>query len=338
MINIKNRIITLSGQPAAGKSALRDELIKEYEKLGFEVKEFSTGEKFREYFNDMIELLIAIKNKETEKINELSQRESIKKIMYNSIGQQKPESVQLIKDTLSTMEERNFDFDSFDIEKANNSVSLSKIREQIDFSIDNYMKEDLRNYINSEKRPNTIWIIDSRLAWNNIPKDESFSVRLIADEKITGKRAYDRFLTNFDNLINEMINCNEIDTTNLNITEIDDLQAKFEKMENIINNSLNVEIKTIYLAKLIKVKEEAYESLEQAIGKIAARKKGENDRYKERYNVDLDNPNNYKLIVDTSNLTVEEEAKMIIEAEQKLYTEKGYISPKDKDEYDGEDR
>lgn len=283
MINVKNRIITLSGQPATGKSTLRDMLIKEYKKLGFEVKEFSTGEKFREYFNDMMELLIAVKNKDSEKCSKLSEREAIKKIMYNSNGELKPESVKLIRETLSTMDERNFDFDSFDIEKANNSISLSKIREQIDLAIDRYIKEDLRNHINAKKRPNTIWIIDSRLAWNNIPKDESFSVRLIANEKIAGERAYNRFLTN-------------------------------------------------------KLAEESYESLEQAIEKTAARKKGESERYKEIYQIDLDNPNNYKLIVDTSNLTVEEEAIMIIEAEQKSYTEKGYISPKSKDEYDGEDR
>lgn len=353
MANAKNRIITLSGQPATGKSTVKNILIQKYKEMGFEVKEFATGDKFREYFSDMVELLIAVKNKDSEKCNQLSQKEGIRKIMYTSDGSLKQESVKMIKETLDIMEERNFDFNSFDIEKANNSKSLSKIRKQIDLVIDRYIKEDLRNQINSSEKPNEIWIIDSRLAWNNIPEDESFSVRLISEEKVAGERAYKRFLQNFDNFVEMISKSHILNAINLKdkLLEINEkskdemndeqkLQSKFDILETIINTCSDIKLKNQYFKKLLGIKEESYENLDIAIEKIAARKQGENERYKERYQVDLDDENNYKLIVDTSNLTPEEEAEMIVEAEQKSYTRNGYMVPeinkniKDNDDID----
>lgn len=42
--------------------------------------------------------------------------------------------------------------------------------------------------INREPHPNEIWIIDSRLAFNNIP--DAFSVRLTTNADIAGKRLF----------------------------------------------------------------------------------------------------------------------------------------------------
>lgn len=60
--------------------------------------------------------------------------------------------------------------------------------------------------------------------------------------------------------------------------------------------------------------EESYDSLEEAISKLSERQKSESLRYKSLYNVDIDDSNNYDLIVDTSQLTPEEVVGIIYEA------------------------
>ena len=42
--------------------------------------------------------------------------------------------------------------------------------------------------INEKERPNDVYIIDSRLAWNNVP--DSYAIRLIVNEAIAGKRVF----------------------------------------------------------------------------------------------------------------------------------------------------
>ena len=60
--------------------------------------------------------------------------------------------------------------------------------------------------------------------------------------------------------------------------------------------------------------EESYDSLEDAIGQLSERQKSESLRYKSIYNVVIDDPNNYDLIVDTSQLSPEQISDMIYEA------------------------
>lgn len=52
--------------------------------------------------------------------------------------------------------------------------------------------------------------------------------------------------------------------------------------------------------------EDRYESLEEAERAREDRRIGEIKRYKEKYGVDLENPNNYNLLIDTSNVKFEE--------------------------------
>lgn len=62
--------------------------------------------------------------------------------------------------------------------------------------------------------------------------------------------------------------------------------------------------------------EDSYASVEDAIKATKERKLGEIERYKARYGVDLTNPNNYDLIIDTTNLTPEQIVNLIIEKER----------------------
>lgn len=49
MNEIKNKIITISGEPASGKSTVKKALVKKYTELGYNVHEISTGDMFREF-------------------------------------------------------------------------------------------------------------------------------------------------------------------------------------------------------------------------------------------------------------------------------------------------
>ena len=137
MSEIKNKIITISGEPRSGKSTVVKEMVKKYQELGFRVHVVETGKLFRD----------------------ASEKEYLK--MY-------PDRV---------------DVNQADIQS---DEAFAKKREEIDAKIDGYI-EQLGKDINNEERPNDIYIIDSRLAWHNIPS--SYAVRLTVDEKIAGERA-----------------------------------------------------------------------------------------------------------------------------------------------------
>ena len=77
-------------------------------------------------------------------------------------------------------------------------------------------------------------------------------------------------------------------------------------------------------------KEDKYSSLEEAEKEREERRIGEIQRYKDKYGVDLENPENYDLIIDTSNYKFEEMnnvAIRIIKGEEK-YREKLYREEK----------
>ncbi len=126
--------------------------------------------------------------------------------------------------------------------------------------------------INEKERPNDVYIIDSRLAWNNVP--DSYAIRLTINESIAGKRVFN-------------------DKT--------------------------------------RGPEDQYETVDLAIKKTKERKDGEVKRYKERYNVDLLDENNYDLVVDTSYSNTEELADIIIKGEEAYrkgeYYPKNWSSP-----------
>lgn len=214
MSEIKNKIITISGEPVSGKSTVVKSLIKKYEEEGFNVHVISTGNLFRE----------------------------------------------VIKEEYLKMYPDRIDANLADIQA---DESFAKKRAEIDGLIDGMIAEKGKE-INSKERPNDVYIIDSRLAWHNIP--DSYAVRLTVDEKIAGQRVFD-------------------DNT--------------------------------------RGSEDAYKTVEEAVEKTRQRKLGEIERYKERYGVDLINPENYDLIVDTSYSNTAELANIIIDGE-KAYREDNY--------------
>ena len=222
MNQIKNRIITISGEPASGKSTVVKYLKSEYEKIGFNVHIISVGNTFRD----------------------LAKKEYLK--MY-------PNRIEVNLADMQT--------DPTFIAKTD---MLDKM---VDSEIAKRGKE-----INSIERPNDVYIIDSRLAWNNIP--ESYAIRLTVNEYIAGDRVFK------------------------------------DKTRGI---------------------EDQYDSVEEAIIKTRERKLAEILRYKEKYNVDLTDKDNYDLIVDTSYSNTNELAQIIIKGEEKYrsgeYYPKTWKSP-----------
>lgn len=122
----------------------------------------------------------------------------------------------------------------------------SEKRPEIDKKLDALLKETGKR-IKENPKENTIYLIDSRMAWNFIP--ESFSIRLTVDENEAGKRAF-------------------MDTS--------------------------------------KGSEEQYASIEEATKKIAERTSSEVKRYKNAYGVDLGNPDNYNLVINTTDVPIPE--------------------------------
>ena len=222
MSEIRNKIITISGEPVSGKSTVVKMLKEKYEAMGYTVHLVITGQIFRE---------------------------KVKK-----------EYAKMYPDR----EEANL----ADIQEDENFATK---RAEIDEAIDGLIAE-MGKEINSEERPNDVYIIDSRLAWHNIP--DSYAVRLTVNEKIAGQRV---------------------------------------------------------LADKSRGKEDAYETLEEAIQKTRQRKLGEISRYKKRYDVDLADLENYDLVADTSFSNTEELAQIIIDGEKSyrdgVYYPKMWASP-----------
>ena len=127
MENIRNKIITISGEPASGKST-----------KGFNVYIISVGDVFRE---------------------------TVK------------------KEYLKRYPDRT-------------NVSLADIQNDKEFmaklqSIDGLIDDEIARKgkeINEKERPNDVYIIDSRLAWSNVP--DSYAIRLTVNEAIAGKRVF----------------------------------------------------------------------------------------------------------------------------------------------------
>lgn len=181
MEEIKNKIITLSGEPVSGKGtvakALKQKLIQEgYEPEKIHMK--STGDEFRKYFTSVVELIINFDNPKRE---EIARRPEIKALFENV------ENRRVISKTIASLAEKKIDLSHFTIEDANNSAEFEDIRSVIDHTIDEEMKKEGIK-INSESHPDEAWIIDSRLAFSNV--QGSFDVRLTANPRIAGERLF----------------------------------------------------------------------------------------------------------------------------------------------------
>lgn len=178
----KNKIITISGEPVSGKGTTIKEIVKQLEKQGYSKENIhleSTGNDFRRYFNCIIDLIRNINN--SNEMENIKEREEIKRIFDCE------EYRKIFSRTIANLIKSDTDVTNFSIEDANNREEFVEIRNIIDTLIDEGMKQRGKE-INKESHPNEVWIIDSRLAFNNIP--ESFSVRLTTNPKIAGERLF----------------------------------------------------------------------------------------------------------------------------------------------------
>lgn len=134
MSEIRNKIITISGEPVSGKSTVVKKLKEKYEEMGYRVHLVITGHVFRDKVKK--EYLRMYPDREDANLADIQEDE-----------------------TFATK------------------------RAEIDGAIDGMIAE-MGKEINSEEKPNDVYIIDSRLAWHNIP--DSYAVRLTVNEKIAG--------------------------------------------------------------------------------------------------------------------------------------------------------
>lgn len=178
----KNKIITISGEPVSGKGTTIKELIKQLEAQGYSREKIhleSTGNDFRKYFNSIIELIRNINN--NTEMEDIKGREELQEF-FNCEEYRK-----ILSKTIANLIKSNSDVSNFSIEDANSREDFSEIRSIVDRLIDEGMKRKGIE-INKKSHPDEIWIIDSRLAFNNIP--ESFSVRLTTSPEIAGERLF----------------------------------------------------------------------------------------------------------------------------------------------------
>ena len=180
----KARIISRSGQPLSGKStaiAKMSEILKEQGIKEEDIHVVSVGKMFREYFNNIIDLAKNMKKMDKEQLKQISIEDKLKDLCSN------PMLKSALKKALINLLMSKFDLETFDIEKANNSPELKEIRDLIDTIVDTRVAE-LGEKAIKENKENEVWIMDSRLAFSNIP--DSFSVRLTVRDDIAGERLF----------------------------------------------------------------------------------------------------------------------------------------------------
>ena len=110
----------------------------------------------------------------------------------------------------------------------------------------------------------------------------------------------------------------EIDSTFKSLNESSDLLVDSRLAWFFIPQSFKVFLKTDLIVSANRIsgddkrKNEKYSSTEDAVNKIAARKASENKRYIELYGADCSDLSNFNLVVDTSFITPEQVAEIIL--------------------------
>ena len=139
---IKNKIIAISGEPVSGKGTTVKKMIEKLKEQGYTDEQIhleTTGNDFRRYFNSLIDLIVNLDNK--EELNQIYKREELSEFFDNEV----------YRKTLAR------------------TIAQLKQRKIVDTLIDERMANKGKE-INKELHPKDIWIIDSRLAFYNIPK------------------------------------------------------------------------------------------------------------------------------------------------------------------------
>ena len=177
-----NKIIAISGQPVTGKGTTVKAIKKILLEQGYSEENIhiiTTGHEFRNYFNAISEF---IKNyNDSEGLERLSQDP------YLRMFSEKQEYRDVLIDTILKLRRKNIDTSNLSIEAANNLEEFSDLRRVVDNIIDTSIAE-MGKEINAAPRPDEIWLVDSRLAFDNIPS--AFSVRLTATPKVAAERLF----------------------------------------------------------------------------------------------------------------------------------------------------
>ena len=245
---MSNKIIAISGQPVTGKGTTVKAIVEKLKEQGYseeQIHVIATGHEFRNYFNAIFEFIKAYKD--------IEQTENFKENRYLKIILENKEYRESLIETIIKIKNSNIDTDSLTIENANNLKEFSGLRKVVDTIIDKGT-EEIGKKFNTIERPNQTLIVDSRLAFHNIP--EAFSVRLTASPEVSAQR-----------LLNDKNRGKE---------------------------------------------DNKYKNVRQALEAREKRRIGEQKRYLKRYGVDLEDEDNYDLIIDTSYSTTEDIANTIL--------------------------
>lgn len=256
MDSIKNKIVTISGEPASGKESCIQAMVATLQQKGMakeNIHLICTGTLFRE----MVEFLNNIEN--PDRLKELSQGQLVKNILQNESDRQN------FINQISTLKAEGISFSGISVEQLNNMPYLAGICDIVDGVI-NHIEDQLALDMQMVSKPDEIWIVDSRAAFSHIP--DAFSVQMIrqAEAEVAGERMYAR------------------------------------------------------------KHEEGYDSLESAIRGREERRKGEIERFKNKYGVDISDENHYQMVIDTSYVKGEDAANVILKG-LALYT-RGNSFPK----------
>lgn len=133
---IKNKIITISGQPVTGKGTNVKAIIEKLKQKGYKDENIhleSTGDAFRKYFNSIIEMIQNLDSE--EKAKECGKSAEIKELLNNE------EYRKALAETIAKLKKSGIDLRNFNIEQANNLEEFKKIRKIVDTLIDQGMQE-----------------------------------------------------------------------------------------------------------------------------------------------------------------------------------------------------
>ncbi len=180
---IKNRIIAISGEPVSGKGTTIKQMVEILKEQGYSennIHVISTGQRFRDFFELIIEYMKNVDNQ--EELERLKQDRRLRYLLDN------PEYYEVLLNTISDVREKGIDLnDSNKISELNNSPIFKDLRNVVDTLIDGSVKR-MGEQINQQERKDEIWIFDSRIAFKNITN--AFSVRLTVDSKEAAKRLF----------------------------------------------------------------------------------------------------------------------------------------------------
>lgn len=190
-----------------------------------------------------------------------------------------------------------------------------------EFSKDKDMKKILSNPIYRKKIQDTVISLkQSGLLSDNFDIANAFSVSQLASIRHIMDEVIDSEIASLGEEIVEANDPNDV--------WIFDSRLAFHNIPSSFSVRLTVK-DTVAAERLFndssRGKEDSgYKDLEEARKKVVERTQGEQNAYKRRYDIDLQDPNNYNLIIDTSYADIEEIAETILKCEEYDRSEKHY--------------